>query len=254
MQTPLEQTMTSEMTDRTALVIGASTGIGAAIADALLASGATVHGVARRPPAEWSEPSHLAAAHRYRRHILDVTDLVAVEGFLAELLATTVVDTLILAVGTNIPNRSLDRIGPADWNHLMAVNLTGPFYVARHMREHLRAAGGDVVVVASVSALWPDRSGAAYQASKAGLLALARTLSAEEHEHGVRVTSILPGMVNTPLLDKRPEPPSPSARAHLIQPEDVARACLTALTLPRRTTIAEITLLPSTIQSIGHTG
>lgn len=254
MQTPLEQAIAGDMTDRTALVIGASTGIGAAIAEALLVAGATVHGVARRPPDEWSIPSEPATTHRYRRHILDVTNQVAVETFLAELLTTVVVDTLILAVGTNIPNRSLDRIGPSDWDHLMAVNLNGPFYVARYMREHLRAAGGDVVVVASVSALWPDQSGAAYQASKAGLLALARTLAAEEHEHGVRVTTILPGMVNTPLLDKRPEPPPSSVRARLIQPEDVARACMTALTTPRRTTIAEITLLPSTIQSIGHTG
>lgn len=108
-------------------------------------------------------------------------------------------------------------------------------------------------MISSVSGEWPDLSGPAYQASKAGMQAMARGLAHDEHRNGLRVTTILPGAVNTPLLDKRPEPPPARLREQLIQPEDVASACLAALTMPNRTTVAEMTLVPSLLQSIGHT-
>ena len=90
-----------------------------------------------------------------------------------------------------------------------------------------------------MSALWPDVSGPAYQASKAGVLGFVRAAALEEHHHGVRFTSVLPGMVETELIDKRPVPPTPEVLAQCLQPEDVAATIVFALSLPERACIAE---------------
>lgn len=139
-----------------------------------------------------------------------------------------------------------------DWDDLVAVNLNGAFYLVKALLPELRRTHGHVVLVSSVSATWPDLSGAAYQASKAGMLAMGRALSHDEHRNGLRVTTILPGAVDTPLLDRRPEPPARELRDLMMQPQDVADAAVWALCMPRRTTVSEITLLPSALQSVGH--
>ncbi|MBV8219572.1 MAG: hypothetical protein JO325_13985 [Solirubrobacterales bacterium] len=69
----------------------------------------------------------------------------------------------------------------------------------------------------------------------------------------MRFTTVLPGVVDTPLLENRPEPPSPEMRAHMLQPEDVAAACLFAVTLPPRASVPEITILPTALQAVGKT-
>jgi NAD(P)-dependent dehydrogenase (short-subunit alcohol dehydrogenase family) len=107
------------------------------------------------------------------------------------------------------------------------------------------------VFVSSVSALWPDASGPAYQASKAGLTALARAAALEEHRNEVRVSVISPGLVDTPLLDRRPQPPDPAQRAAALHP-DVARVCIFLLPLPAHAYIPELTILPA-IQALGDT-
>jgi NADP-dependent 3-hydroxy acid dehydrogenase YdfG len=104
-----------------------------------------------------------------------------------------------------------------------------------------------------VSGNWPDVSGSAYQAAKSGLLAFARGAGLEEHSRGVRFTTVLPGVVDTAILDTRPEPPSAELRSHMLQPEDVAAACLFAATLPPRAHVPELTILPTVLQSVGKT-
>ncbi|KGM33197.1 SDR family oxidoreductase, partial [Inquilinus limosus] len=104
---------------------------------------------------------------------------------------------------------------------------------------------GLIIHIASVAARRPDRSGAAYQATKAGVMALSHAVMEEERENGLRLTVILPGMTDTPLLDKRPAPVPPEARRKALQPEDVAAACLFVMALPPRAHVAEIMLQPS---------
>jgi NADP-dependent 3-hydroxy acid dehydrogenase YdfG len=109
-----------------------------------------------------------------------------------------------------------------------------------------RAKGGGLLInIASTAARKPDRSGAAYQAAKAGVVALTHALTEEEWENGLRATAILPGMTDTPLLDKRPVPVGAEARAAALQPEDVAAACLFVMTLPPRAQVTELTIQPS---------
>jgi NADP-dependent 3-hydroxy acid dehydrogenase YdfG len=228
---------------RTALVTGASSGIGLATALLFAEHGARVHAAARR-----AEAIQDAAGDRVVAHALDVTDREAV----AALAERVDADALVLAAGTNVPGRRLEHLTAEDFDALVAVNLTGAFNVLHAFLPALARTGGDVVVVGSVSGRWPDRSGPGYQASKGGVHALVAGAGFEAPD-GVRFTTVMPGMVDTPIMERRPEPPDDETRARMLQPEDVAQACLFAVALPPRAHIPEITILPAGLQAIGRT-
>ncbi|WP_395405723.1 SDR family oxidoreductase (plasmid) [Arthrobacter sp. UC242_113] len=242
-----------DMAGRTALVTGASSGIGAATVLRFIEAGARVHAVARRLEALEALDPVAVADGRLVPHALDVSDGAAVQALLDELADSDPLDTLVLAAGQNVNPRRFGDLTFEAFDHLLKVNLSGVFYFLRGALPQLRDTLGDVVIISSVAALWPDHSGAAYQASKAGVIGLARGAGWDEHGAGVRITSILPGVVNTPILDKRPVPPPQELRELFIQPEDVAEASLAAVTIPGRTTVSEITLTATRLQSIGNT-
>src|SRR3712207_6016412 len=127
------------------------------------------------------------------------------------------------------------------------------FYAIRAALPFLRASHGLVILISSVSGSWPDMSGPAYQASKAGMTELAHAAGFEEHGRGVRFSAILPGIVDTPILDNRPEPPPKEVRDRSLKPEDVATACFFLATLPPRAYVPELTILPTEIQALGKT-
>jgi len=229
---------------RVAVVVGASSGIGAATARMLADAGANVHAAARREP---------SLGEGIVGHSLNIVDRAAVDAFARGLTAAGPVHIVVVAAGTNLPDRSLDRLTPEGFDTLLAVNLTGAFNIVHTLLPALRETRGDVVLIGSISGSWPDVSGSGYQAAKAGLLAFARGAAFEEHTRGVRFTTVLPGVVDTPILDSRPEPPSAELRAHMLAPEDVAAACLFAVTLPPRASVPEITILPTALQAVGKT-
>lgn len=222
---------------RTVVVIGASSGIGLATARAFLDEGDAVHAAARRP-------IDLDGA---TTHGLDFTDRDAVDAFAAQFEH---VDALIVAAGTNIKQRRLHELSYEGWDTVIGANLTGPFNALHAFLPKLE--GGTVVIIGSVSGSWTDRSGPAYQASKAAVLALTRG-AGFELDGKVRCTAILPGVVDTEILDNRPEPPPAEVRAQMLMPEDVAAACVFAVNLPPRAFVPELTILPTALQSIGRT-
>jgi NADP-dependent 3-hydroxy acid dehydrogenase YdfG len=221
------------------LVAGASSGIGLATARAFADAGDTVHAAARRP----------ISLDGVTPHSLDVTDRSSVDALAA---AVGALDVLVVAAGTNIPRRRLRELTGASWDDLIAANLTGTWNVVRAFLEPLLDSHGTIVLIGSVSGSWPDRSGPAYQAAKAGVLALARGIGFEV-DGALRVTAILPGVVDTPILDNRPEPPSAEQRARMLQAEDVAAACVFVAGLPPRAYVPELTILPTELQAIGKT-
>jgi NADP-dependent 3-hydroxy acid dehydrogenase YdfG len=236
------------------LVTGASSGIGLATAAGLVDAGARVHAVARRARlAEERLGAARTATGRLSVHPLDITDPAAVDALVGRIGQEAPLDALVCNAGTNIPARRLDQLTGPSWHELLETNLTGVFSCLRASMPQLRLTRGHVVVVSSVSALWPDVSGPAYQASKAGALALVRAAAVEEHENGVRFTTVLPGVVATELMDKRPVPPTAAARVQFLQPEDVAATIIFALSLPARACVAELTVLPTTLQALGRT-
>ncbi len=234
----------ASLSGRVAVVIGASSGIGAAAARAFAEAGAHVHAAARRKP---------SLGEGIVGHELDIVDRAGVDGFAYTLTAEGPIHVVVVAAGANLRERSLDHLTPEGWDALIAVNLTGAFNVIHAFLGALRQTRGDAILIGSVSGSWPDVSGSGYQAAKAGLLAFGRGAGFEEHTGGVRFTTVLPGMVDTAILDSRPEPPSAELRAHMLQPEDVAAACLFAATLPPRAHVPELTILPTALQSVGKT-
>lgn len=225
--------MLESLAGRVAVVTGGGSGIGAAIAARLGAEGVQCHALARRGPVK-----------------VDVTDRGAVREFFDSLER---VDILVCAAGDNVKGRRLEQIDGDTWDGLIAVNLSAAFYCIEAALPKLRAARGVVVLIGSVSGQWPDGSGPAYQAAKAGLSALARAAGFEEHVHGVRFSVLNPGVVDTPILEKRPVPPPPNVAAAMLRPEDVAEACHLIVALPRRAHIPELTILPTRLQALGKT-
>jgi NAD(P)-dependent dehydrogenase (short-subunit alcohol dehydrogenase family) len=233
------------LSGRVAVIIGASSGIGLAIARRFLGAGATVHAVARR-----KAPLENA---RLRTHTFDVTDRPQLERGIAEIAAEAPIDVLVYSAGYNVPKRRLAEVTPEDWDAILRVNLDAAFNTLRTTLISLRKTHGTAIFISSGSAAWPNLSGAAYQASKAGLFGLTRAAAYEEHRNGVRISVILPGVVDTPHLDRRPNPPDAKRRANMLQPDDVAAACLFLATLPERAYVPELHLLPTYLQAPGKT-
>lgn len=237
------------LSGKTAVVIGASSGIGLATANLLADAGATVHAAARRKDAIEAG----AGGRAVTAHELDISDEAAVRHTLEGIGDADGIDVLVVAAGMNFPERRLEQLTGESWDAMISVNLSGAFYAVRASLPYLRASGGLAVLVSSVSGSWPDASGPAYQASKAGMTELAHAAGFEEHQNGVRFTAILPGIVDTPILDNRPEPPPKEVRDASLQPEDVAQACLFLATLPPRAYVPELTMVPTMIQALGKT-
>jgi NADP-dependent 3-hydroxy acid dehydrogenase YdfG len=222
---------------RTVLVAGASSGVGLATARAFAELGDDVHAAARR-----EIPLEGVTAHR-----LDVTDR---EGVTALARRFDQLDVLVITAGVNLPRRRLHELTFESWDTIVDASLTGAFNLIHAFLEALR--GGVLVVVGSVSGSWPDRSGPAYQAAKAGVLALVRGVGFEA-EGAIRATAILPGVIDTPILDHRPEPPDAQMRAKMLHAEDVAAACVFVAGLPERAYVPELTILPTALQALGKT-
>ena len=239
---------------RVALVAGASSGMGAAIATALAEAGAKVYAGARRESviAEAVGPE-LVDNGAVVPLALDITEADEVDAVLGRLAADDPIDLLVCSAGINIRNRRFWELDEASLLQVLQTNLIGAFRLLSGARQMLERDGGDAVFISSVSAHWPDHAGAAYAASKAGLNALAAGAARDIHGSGVRVTTVNPGIVDTPLLDKRPVVPPAEVREWCTKPEDVAAAVLAAVSLPQRAHITDMTIVSTRLQSMGNT-
>ncbi|MBN9190594.1 MAG: SDR family oxidoreductase [Microbacterium sp.] len=230
------------------LIAGAAGGVGRAVALAAASDGATVlllgrdrHSLdaVRAEVAEDRGTAHIAVA--------DATSAAEVDDAVEALRRDAGgIDVVVNAVGLNLKARRLDEVDEAGWRSLLDTNLTAAFLLTRAVLPGFRAGGGGLLIhISSVAALVPDMSGSAYQASKAGLAALARATALETGSDGVRVTTISPGLIDTGFIRHRPTPPSPEELAGALRPEDVADMCLAVIRLPVRATVSEVVMRPT---------
>jgi len=222
--------------------------MGRATAELLCRSGAKVMAAARRE----EQLTQLRDRMTEEGLTLDIcrTD-VARRTDVEQLIARTLerfgkIDLLVYATGTNIPDRSLERLTPETWEMMLATNLTGAYHCTQAVLPTMRAAGGGLIVYLSTAAVqMPDVSGVAYQASKHGLTGLAHGTRVEEKANGIRTSVIFPGLCDTEILQKRPTPTPQEIIAQALAPEDVAAAVLFLAQLPPRAVVPEMQLLPS---------
>jgi NAD(P)-dependent dehydrogenase (short-subunit alcohol dehydrogenase family) len=207
--------------DKTAIVTGAGSGVGRAVALRMAAEGWSV-ALVGRTPAGLEETKRLAGPAADRLHVFpcDIGDAAAAEQTCAAAVGRLgSVAALVNCAGTNIPKRSLEVVNAADFQQVIAANLGGPFYFVRGVLPAMRRQGeGTIVNIVSDAGLQANaKAGAAYVASKFGLSGLTQSINAEERQHGIRACAVYPGDIATPLLDKRPVPPPPEARAKMLQ-------------------------------------
>jgi NADP-dependent 3-hydroxy acid dehydrogenase YdfG len=230
------------------LVVGASSGIGRATAVLFAREGARVMAAARRADRLAALKAELASENiAIETEIADAADAAAMEqlaGRTRKQLGP--IDILVYNTGTNVPDRALTRLTAPIWDMMLSVNLNGAYYATRAVLPAMRERkSGHLIYVASISAIVPDISGAAYQASKRGLVGLAHAIRVEEKENGIRTCAICPGLVETEILERRPVKPSPEMLAKALQPEDVAEAILAVAKLPPRASVPELQLMPT---------
>jgi NAD(P)-dependent dehydrogenase (short-subunit alcohol dehydrogenase family) len=185
-----------EMDGKVGLVTGAASGIGQATAALLAARGATVVAADVTAPS-----SGFDSGQRITPLPLDVTDEPAVASAIRDVTAHHGrLDFLVTAAGIQRYGSARD-VTAGQWREVLAVNLDGAFYAAKHALPGLRASGaGAIVFVSSVQAFIAQTGVAAYTASKGGLNALARSIAVDEAAHGVRANTVCPASVDTPML------------------------------------------------------
>jgi len=230
-----------------AVVTGAGSGVGQAIALKFAAEGWNVALVGRRaePLAETATMAGADALPRLAPFRCDVSDAGDVAAMGEAVLARFgQVDVLVNSAGINVPRRSFETLSLDDWHAVLATNLHGAYYCVRAFLPAMRArrAGTIININSDVGKTARDLAGAAYVSSKFGLRGLTQQINAEERSHGIRACSICPRDVNTPLLDKRPQPPPPEQRAKMLQPDDLAACAWLVATLPSRAIVDEISM------------
>jgi len=228
------------------LVTGASRGIGLAVADELRAAGAYVVRLAR------SLTDRTTDSQTDLR--CDVTDPAAVDRAVARVLGELgVPDVVVNNAGIFFIQR-IEETSLEDFTRTLAVNLTGPFLVARAFVPHLVTRGaGHLVTIGSVSDHVAYSGSAAYAASKYGLRGMHEVLRQDLSRTGVRTTLVSPGPVDTPIWDPVDPDSKPgfTKRSAMLQAEDVAAAVLYAVSQAPRVDVTEIRLMPTVYSARG---
>ncbi len=225
----------------THLLTGAGSGIGAALARRLAERGDDLLLLAR---SEKRGAELVAQFPGSRAVVADLADPAGVGEAIQKQGHPERVDSLVHLAGV-VELGAVGEMQADVWSHTMDVNLLAPAELTRALLPELRAARGHVVFVNSGSGLRANPRWAAYAASKHGLKALADALRAEESANGVRVTSVYPGRVATPMQEKVHEQEGKEYDASdWIGPESVATTILTALDLPRDAEVTDLTVRP----------
>lgn len=209
------------LTGKTAVITGASHGLGRAVAAQLASLGADIILVARGEDA-LRQTADLIAGFGTRVLPLpcDISDIVQVRAAAARIMTeTTRIDVLVNNAGIPAP-RTFAETSLEDWDHVIGVNLSGAFYMTRALWDALIASGSGYVITISGTAGVRGGTSPAYGGAKFGLTGLNHTIAAAGKEHGLRATILYPGSMDTGW---RGAPIGEKPAAETMDPDEVAR-------------------------------
>lgn len=236
-----------QLVKKVAVVTGAGSGLGEATARRLALAGAHVACIDLDAERAGSTAAAIdASGSRAIAVGCDVSDESAVNAAIDRALQVwDRVDIVVNCAGVDFV-LGVDEMTVAQWDRVIGVNLRGPFLVARAVFPIMkRLGGGDIVNVASTAALRAWGNASAYHASKWGLLGFSRGLGVEGRDDGIRVTTIIPGGMNTRWFDSFPEQGIPLPdQGNLQDPGTVADAIAYAVALPRGSAMQEMLITP----------
>jgi NAD(P)-dependent dehydrogenase (short-subunit alcohol dehydrogenase family) len=232
---------------RTAFVTGGSRGIGKAATAALLERGWQVYFCSRSDDkvaaAESEMKERFGADAPVHGDSVDVRDQAAVDAYVARIESESGgIDCLVNNAGLGIFGK-VDELTGDQWRQVLGTNLDGAFYVLRAVAVEMKRRGrGWIFNIASLASRNPFPGGAAYNASKFGLLGLSDAAMLDLRPHGVKVMAILPGSVDTDF-----QPPGGEAKdtSWMLGPEDIARTIVDFLDYPERALPSRVELRPT---------
>jgi len=233
---------------KTAWITGGGSGIGLAGGIELARAGAHVIISGRSRETLLSSEKQIKAVGSCEAISMDVADQSEVAKAGAEIHKRHGrVDILINSAGINHPKRNFRSVSIDGWNQIVAINLSGMFYCVQAALPGMRERkDGLIINVASWAGRYASTlTGPGYNATKRAVIALTESINMEECMHGVRATSILPGEVATPILEKRPVPPSQEERARMLQADDLGKTILFVASLPARACVNELIISPT---------
>jgi NADP-dependent 3-hydroxy acid dehydrogenase YdfG len=237
------------LTGKVAWITGAGTGIGLAGAKALADAGATVVMSGRRKEVLALEAEKIRIkGGKSEVEALDVSDAKTVKKTAAAILNRHArVDILVNSAGLNVPNRYWKNQTIEGWKEVIAINLDGSFYTTLAVLPVMRARkDGLVINVSSWAGVFhPKLTGAAYNASKHAVTAMTETINMEECANGIRACAICPAEVATPIMDRRPVPPSAEDRARMLQAEDLGNTIRFIAQMPPHVCINQVIISPT---------
>lgn len=240
--------MEQALKGKVALVTGAGSGLGEATLHAFARAGCSVVGLDVRQANVERTCAQLSVDTQHLALGCDVSDAQAVQqavdaavgrfGRLDVAVNCAAVDYVV----------SVDEMSVEQWDRVISVNLRGPFLVSKAAFAVMKGQrSGHIVNVASTAALRAWGNAAAYHASKWGIVGFSRGLGVEGREHGIAVTTIIPGGMRTHWFDAFPEQgiPMPDER-HLQDPANVAESIVFAVAMPRPSVVQELMVMPLT--------
>jgi 3-oxoacyl-[acyl-carrier protein] reductase len=226
--------------DKVAIVTGGSKGIGLSIAEAMIKAGMKV-AITGRSQQSLNEAADKINSDRLLTIVCDTRDYQSNQKLVSEVLVSFgQIDVVIANAGVGI-FKPVDELSIEEWQDTIDINLSGSFYILKASVDALKKSKGYYISIASLAGTNFFEQGAAYNASKFGLVGFTQAAMLDLRKHDIKVSTIMPGSVSTYFNGHTPD----DADAWKIQPEDIGQIVLDLLNMHPRTLPSKIEVRPS---------